>query len=65
MVAERALEINNWSQAGREHGVDEKTVRRWIQLLNRPSEATLNNAIVARRRRTTARTTRVTRSTDS
>ena len=65
MVAERALKIGNWSEAGREHGIHEKTVRRWIQLLNRPSEATLNNPIVARRRRTTARTTRVTRSTDS
>ena len=62
-VAERALEIGNWSQAGQEHGVDEACVRRWIKLLNRPSEATLNNPIVARRRRTTARTTRVPRST--
>ena len=62
-VAERALEIGNWSQAGQEHGVDEACVRRWIKLLNRSSEATLNNPIVARRRRTTARTTRVPRST--
>ena len=63
LVAERALEIGNWSQAGQEHGVDEACVRRWIKLLNRPSEATPNNPIVARRRRTTARTTRVPRST--
>ena len=65
MVAEHALEIGNWSEAAREHGIHERTVRRWIQLSDRPSEATLNNPIVARRRRTTARRTRVTRSTDS
>ena len=64
-VAERALEIGNWSQAGQEHGVDEACVRRWIKLLNRSSEATLNNPIARRRRvsRSTARTTRVPRST--
>ena len=65
MVAEHALEVGNWSEAGRVHGIHERTVRRWIQLLDRPSEATLNNPIVARRSRTTARRTRVTRSTDS
>ena len=65
-VVEYALAIGNWTQAGLEHGVDEACVRRWIKLLNRSSEATLNNPIIARRRRvprSTARTTRVPRST--
>ena len=64
-VAEYALAIGNWKQAGLEHGVDEANVRRWIKLLNRSSEATLNNPIARARRvpRSTARTPRVPRST--
>ena len=64
-VAERALAIGNWRQAGLEYGVDEANVRRWIKLLNRSSEATLNNPIARPRRvpRSTARTPRVPRST--
>ena len=56
-VAEHALAIGNWRQAGLEHGVDEANVRRWIKLLNRSSEATLNNPIARARRvpRSTAR----------
>ena len=48
MVAEKALELGNWSKAAREHGIHERTVRRWIQSSDCPSEATLNNPIVAR-----------------
>ena len=44
-VAERALAIGNWRQAGLEYGVDEANVRRWIKLLNRSSDATINNPI--------------------
>ena len=64
-VAEYALAIGNWRQAGLEHGVDEANVRRWIKLLNRSSEATLNNQMARARRvpRSTARTPRVPRST--
>ena len=65
MVAAKALELGNWSKAAREHGIHESTVRRWIQSSDSPTEATLNNPIVARRRTITARRTRVTRSTDS
>ena len=36
MVAEKALELGNWSKAAREHGIHEKTVRRWIQLSDSP-----------------------------
>ena len=49
-VVEYALAIGNWTQAGLEHGVDEACVRRWIKLLNRSSETTLNNPIARRRR---------------
>ena len=64
LVAERALEIGNWRQAGLEYGVDEANVRRWIKLLNRSSDATINNPIARTPRvpRSTARTPRVPRS---
>ena len=30
MVAKRAIEIGNYRQAGNEHNVNEKNVRRWV-----------------------------------
>ena len=35
MVAERGIELGNLRQAGIEHNVDEKNVRRWVKDLNR------------------------------
>ena len=60
MVAERGIELGNWRQAGIEHNVDEKNVRRWVKELNRSSDATINRSIARTPRgpRSIARTPR-------
>ena len=45
MVAKQAIELGNWTQAGNEHNVNEKNVRRWVKQLNRTSDATINRPI--------------------
>ena len=45
MVAKRAIELGNYRQAGNEHNVNEKNVRRWVKELNRTSDATINRPI--------------------